>query len=94
MFDGTSDSVEKGSARTSRIAIGRNQMIAVHSTGAFEMAFATPRLITSMESRDVFVTLLWKEESLQSLFLVIGNVLAVGLNEKKAPSFTSPLPAG
>ena len=26
MFDGTSDSVEKGSARTSRIAIGRNQM--------------------------------------------------------------------
>ena len=53
MFDGTSDSLEKGSARTSRIAIGRNQMIAVHSTGAFEMAFATPRLITSMESKDV-----------------------------------------
>lgn len=69
-------------------------MIVVHSEGAFEMVFATPRLITSMESKDVFVTLLWKEESLQSLFLVIGNVLAVGLNEKKAPSFTSPLPAG
>ena len=94
MFDGTSDSLEKGSARTSRIAIGRNQMIAVHSEREVGREFATPRLITSMESKDVFVTLLWKEESLQSLFLVIGNVLAVGLNEKKAPSFTSPLPAG
>ena len=28
-------------------------MITVHSEGAFEMAFATPRLITSMESKDV-----------------------------------------
>lgn len=53
MFDGTSDSLEKGSARTSRIAIGRNQMITVQSEGAFEMEFATPRLITSMESKDI-----------------------------------------
>ncbi len=53
MFDGTSDSVEKGSARTSRIAIGRNQMIAVQSEREVGREFATPRLITSMESKDV-----------------------------------------
>lgn len=53
MFDGTRDSLVNDSVKESRMDRGRNQMITVHSKGAFEMEFAAPHLITSTKSSDI-----------------------------------------